>query len=299
MVEHIEAAGHQQLLKASSCMTIVRHLCAKPGLSRSDLASAVRLTKSTVSLLVRELIDEGWLIEREIVATGDLGRCPTPLLIDSSRLFLMGAELGTDGVRVVVTTLTGELMAHVRSAYAAARGVKACIETLAGAMLKACRRLDADTQRVIGVGVGLPGGVDEVRGLRLFAPNLQWRDVPVGELLAEKLAGTALAGVPLFLQNEADVAVIGELEFNPAEAADPLLYVSVNEGVGAGVIVGDRLLTGRHGFAGEVGHMVLQVGSGPSRPTRTTRCTSGRSAVRSCSFLSWPAFSSLGEPISR
>jgi predicted NBD/HSP70 family sugar kinase len=101
-----------------------------------------------------------------------------------------------------------------------------------------------------------------------FAPNLGWRDIPVGSLLGEKLQDTSLAAVPLFIQNEADVAALGEMEFNPSPASDPLLYVSINQGLGAGVIVGDRLLTGSRGFAGEVGHMVLQL-NGP-------RCSCGR-----------------------
>ena len=262
------AAGHQQLLKSINRMTLVRHLCANPGLSRSDLASAVQLTKSTVSMLARELLEEGWFVEREVVATGDLGRRPTPLFIDPSRLVLIGAEVGIEGVRAVATTLTGDVLARARSAYGAARGAKACITVVANAMLRVCKQLDADTQRVIGIGVGLPGGVDEARGFLHFAPNLHWRDVPVGDMLAEKLVDSSLQGVPLFLQNEADAAAIGEMEFNSAEATDPLLYVSVNQGVGAGVIVGDRLLTGSRGFAGEVGHIVLQVG-GPE-------CSCGR-----------------------
>jgi predicted NBD/HSP70 family sugar kinase len=263
LVDLSEAAGHQQLLKGINRMALVRHLCANPGRSRADLAVDVQLTKSTVSMLVRELIDEGWLVEREVVATGELGRRPTPLYVDPTRLVLVGAEVGIEGVRVVITALTGEVLAQARSGYGAARGAKSCIGVLASAMLRACRQLDAQKQRVIGIGVGLPGGVDEASGYLHFAPNLQWRDVPVGELLTEKLAGSALAGVPLFLQNEADVAAIGEMEFNPGEVADPLLFVSVSQGVGAGVIVGDRLLMGRRGFAGEVGHIVLQVGGPP------------------------------------
>jgi predicted NBD/HSP70 family sugar kinase len=259
LVDLSEAAGHQQLLKGINRMTLVRHLCANPGLSRADLANEVQLTKSTVSMLVRELIDEGWLVEHEVVATGDLGRRPTPLFVDPQRLVLLGAEVGIEGVRAVATSLTGEVLAQARSGYGAARSAKSCIAVLATAMIKACKQLDAARQRVIGIGVGLPGGVDEARGFLHFAPNLQWRNVPVGELLVEKLAGSVLEGVPLFLQNEADVAAIGEMEFNSGEATDPLLYVSVNQGVGAGVIVSDRLLMGSHGFAGEVGHIVLQV----------------------------------------
>ena len=262
-----DTPGSQQLLKVINRMALVRHLCANPGLSRADLAGAVGLTKSTVSGLVRELILEGWLVERDVVATGDLGRRPTPLFIDPDRMLLLGAEVGVESVRVVATSLTGEIRASTVASFGASRTAKACIGSLATALLKLRRQL-GDTQQVLGIGVGLPGGVNEARGVLHFAPNLGWRDVPVGELLAEKLGGTALDGVPLFLQNEADVAALGEMEFNPSPASDPLLYVSINQGLGAGVIVGDRLLTGSRGFAGEVGHMVLQL-NGP-------RCSCGR-----------------------
>ena len=263
-----EAPGHQQLLKGINRMALVRHLCAKPGLSRADLASAVGLTKSTVTTLVRELLSEGWLVEREVVATGDLGRRPTPLFIDPSRLLLLGAEVGIDSVRVVATSLTGEVLARTVTHYGASRSPKACIGALATAMLKVRKQLDETEHRIIGIGVGVPGGIDEDRGLLHFAPNLQWRDVPVGAMLLDRLSGSPLADVPLYVQNEADVAALGEMEFNPSPATDPLLYVSINQGVGAGVIVGDRLLTGSRGFAGEVGHIVLQI-NGP-------QCSCGR-----------------------
>ena len=257
-----EAAGNQQLLKVINRMALVRYLCASPGLSRADLAPAVGLTKSTVSMLVRELIAEGWLVEREVVTTGELGRRPTPLFIDPSRLLMLGAEVGVDSIRVVATSLTGEVLARTVATYGANRTVKACITSLATALQRVRKQLDASKHQIIGIGVGLPGGVDESSGTLHFAPNLGWRDVPFGAMLKERLQGTTLADAPLFLQNEADVAALGEREFNPSPAFDPMLYVSINQGVGAGVIVGDRLLTGSRGFAGEVGHMVLQL-NGP------------------------------------
>jgi predicted NBD/HSP70 family sugar kinase/DNA-binding XRE family transcriptional regulator len=262
-----EARGSQQLLKGINRMALVRHLCANPGLSRADLATAVGLTKSTVGLLARELIAEGWLVEREIVATGDMGRRPTPLFIDPARLVLLGAEVGVESVRVVATSLTGDLLASTLDLYGANCTAEACIGVLAASLLKLREALDA-SQQVLGIGIGLPGGVDAARGVLRFAPNLGWRDVPFATLLEQKLAGSPLAGVPLFFQNEAAVAAVGEMEFNRSPASDPLLYVSISQGLGAGVIVGDRLLTGSRGFAGEVGHTVLQL-DGP-------RCSCGR-----------------------
>jgi len=264
----IDTAGNQQLLKDINRMALVRHLFAHPGRSRADLATAVGLTKSTVSMIVRELLDEGWMVEREIIATGDLGRRPTPLFVDPARLMLMGVEVGIDSARVVATSLTGEVRARAVTNLGAGRTVKACIASLATALVKVRSQLDGERQRVIGIGVGLPGGVDEAGGFLHFAPNLGWRDVPFGPLLRQRLAGTALGGVPLFVQNEADVAALGEMEFNPAVTSGSLLYLSMNQGVGAGVVFNDQLLTGSRGFAGEVGHVVLQI-NGPT-------CSCGR-----------------------
>ena len=256
--DRADPAGQQRLLKGINRMTLVRQLCAKPGLSRADLAASVQLTKSTVGLLVRELIAEGWLLERECVATGDIGRRPTPLFIDPRRLVLLGAEIGIESARIVATSLLGDRLASAEVEHGSDRSAESCIQRLAVALLKVRKQLDGAVQEVIGIGIGLPGGVDETTGFLHFAPNLGWRNVALGALLEAALAKSELAGVPLFLQNEADVAALGELEFDPGIASDPLLYVSINHGVGAGVIVGDRLLIGSRGFAGEIGHTILQ-----------------------------------------
>jgi len=256
--ERADPAGPQRLLKGANRMALVRQLCARPGQSRADLAASVQLTKSTVSLLVRELIADGWLLERETVVTGEVGRRPTPLFIDTQRLVLLGAEIDIESTRIVATSLMGDVLASAQVAHGDDRGVEASVQRLATSLAALWRQLEDVAQEVIGIGIGLPGGVDEATGFLHFAPNLGWRDVHLGALLQAALAGTCLAGVPLFLQNEADVAALGELEFDPGTPPDPLVYVSINHGVGAGVIVGDRLLIGSRGFAGEIGHTILE-----------------------------------------
>jgi predicted NBD/HSP70 family sugar kinase len=176
-------------------------------------------------------------------------------------------DVAVGSLRIVATTLTGEVLARTVNSFGPDHCIKECLSNLVAGLQKVRKQLKAG-QKVIGIGVGLPGGVDETTGTLQLAPNLGWRDVPFGALLRDKLKNSALADVPLFVQNEADVAAVGEQEFNPNGVANPLLYVSINHGVGAGVIVNDRLLTGARGFAGEVGHMVLQV-NGPI-------CTCGR-----------------------
>ncbi len=267
MLMKAENASGQAQLKRANRMALIRQLRVQPGLSRVDLAEATGLTKSTISALVRELIDEGWLVEREVLVTGDIGRRPTPLFIDPKRLLLLGAQVGIGHVRVVLTSLTGEILAARSTTFDTDQDVEACVRVLTRTLLAVAAQC-SEPQRIIGIGLGLPGGVDQAGDQLVFAPHLDWHHVPFGALLRAALHGTPLSGVSVFMQNDADVAALGETEFNPSPTADPLLLVLVGEGVGAGLVVGGRLLTGARGFAGEVGHMVLQV-DGP-------RCSCGR-----------------------
>jgi predicted NBD/HSP70 family sugar kinase len=258
----MQITGDQQLLKEINRMALVCHLCSHPGMSRADLAQALGLTKSTVSLLVRELVEQGWIVEHELVVTRSLGRRPTPLHINPARLVLLGADVSIENIRIVATSLTGQIIANTLIEYVDISDTKACIKALAKGFVEISKQVLTQGREIAGLGVGLPGGVDETAGVLHFAPNLGWRDVKVAALLTKYLNGTRLEGLPLFLQNEADVAALGELEFADKMGSDPLVYVSISYGVGAGVIVNDRLLTGRNGFGGEVGHTILEL-NGP------------------------------------
>lgn len=255
--------GDQQLLKQLNRMALVRQVATQPGLSRAALAGMLGLTRSTVSLLVRELVDEGWLAESDLVVTGDVGRRATPLHLDPARLALLGVELGVDEARIVATDLLGAVLDARVVAWDDPGDASACIRLATGALAKLARRLGKTGRRVPGVGFGLHGAVDEARGLLRHAPHLGWRDVDVAGIVRGHLAGSALDGIPLHMQNDANAAALGEFEFADQAGTDPLIYLSVDIGVGAGIIVNDRLLTGLSGFAGEVGHTILQAGGPP------------------------------------
>src|SRR3982751_5794658 len=102
--------GDHRLLKNINRIALLRLLREEEGLSRAELATRSGLTRSTVSLLVKELIDEGWLRENEVPVTGQLGRRPTPLQLDGRRFVLVGAELTPDTIRVVATSIQGDVL---------------------------------------------------------------------------------------------------------------------------------------------------------------------------------------------
>ncbi|HEX7637801.1 MAG TPA: winged helix-turn-helix domain-containing protein, partial [Burkholderiaceae bacterium] len=102
--------GDQRFVKTINRMALLRLLRDEPGISRAGLAERSGLTKSTVSLLAKELIDEGWLAEDDAAVTGSLGRRPTPLRLDGRGLALVGADLGTDRIRLVRASVQGEVL---------------------------------------------------------------------------------------------------------------------------------------------------------------------------------------------
>lgn len=115
-----------------------------------------------------------------------------------------------------------------------------------------------DITDITGLGVGLPGLVDAGGTLR-YAPNLPGvTELPVAELLRSRFGGDSRRrGVRIVVDNDATCAAWAERELGAGRAADDLIAVTLGTGIGAGIVVGGRLYRGAHGFAGEVGHMVV------------------------------------------
>lgn len=260
--------GDQRLLKRINRMALVRLVRSQPGLSRAELAIATGLTKSTVSLLVQELIDDGWLCEDTVLVTGAIGRRPTPLRLDGKRLVMIGAELNVGSLCAVSMSLDGEVLEREEIGFSLQSPPEIVLAQMAGLIATQAGRQSAAGRELLGIGVGVPGAVLENSGVMAVAPNLGWRDVPVREMLHGALTRLGVVDLPLFVQNDGDVAALAEVEFAAGPVGDPLLYLCLGVGVGSGVVVGGRLLLGGRGFAGEVGHMQMQADG--------SRCSCGR-----------------------
>ncbi|MGN6525830.1 MAG: ROK family transcriptional regulator [Burkholderiaceae bacterium] len=259
--------GDQRFVKTINRMALLRLLRDEPGISRAALAERSGLTKSTVSLLAKELIDEGWLAEDDAAVTGSLGRRPTPLRLDGRNLAMIGADLGTDSIRIVGASVQGEVL-ESSTVPLRSRAPEAACHQLVRLVTAQSAKVTAAGKRLLGIGVGLPGAVDTQSGILEFAPNIGWRKVEVGKRLAFELESARLGDVPVYVQNEADLAAVGETEFGTRPAEDPLVYVSCSVGVGAGIVLDGALFTGATGAAGEIGHTTLHVDG--------LRCSCGR-----------------------
>lgn len=254
----MKTTGDQQLVKRINRSVLLRLLRAQSGLSRAQMAQTSGLTKSTVSLLVRELIDEGWLTETSVTPASGQGRPSTPLHIDGKTRGLIGVEVAVEALRMVGISLTGVVLWSIEEPLADTAPEHVC-QHAARLVSLACKQFAKRNIRLTGVGIGLPGAFDDATGVLRFAPNLGWRNVDFVPLITQALRKAGVPEVAVHVQNEADAAALSEYEFSPGDAKDSLIFVSCGAGVGAGIVLNDQLFTGAQGMAGEIGHSILQI----------------------------------------
>ncbi|MDR7305759.1 ROK family transcriptional regulator [Rhodoferax saidenbachensis] len=283
----MKTTGDQQLVKRINRSVLLRLLRSQGGLSRAQLANESGLTKSTVSLLVRELIDEGWLTENDVTAAQGLGRPSTPLQIDGRTRGMIGVEVAVEALRVVGVSLTGQVLCALEEPLTGTQVEDVCRQ-VARLVARTRTQLKRRSVQLSGVGVGLPGAFDEATGMLRFAPNLGWRNVDFVPLITKALAQAGMPPVPVHVQNEADTAALSEYEFSEGDAKDSLIFVTCGAGVGAGIVLNDRLFTGIQGMAGEIGHSILQI-DGPLCSCGRKGCAETFFGARTLSKLKQPA----------
>lgn len=228
--------------------------------SRAEISAATGLTRATVSALVDELLVGRLLSEAAPVPRTGAGRPATGLALAAHGPAGLGLEINVDYLAACVVDLTGAV--RHRAVLRADQRPHSPVEVLArlGALAEQTLAApDVAGLPIAGAALAVPGLVTRDGVVRL-APNLGWSDVDVPSALTA--TGAALAGIPLTVDNEANLAALGELHARSGDLAD-FVYVSGEIGVGAGIVLDGRLFRGARGWSGELGHMAVR----PDGPT--------------------------------
>ncbi|MEV7038074.1 ROK family transcriptional regulator [Amycolatopsis sp. NPDC051061] len=223
-------------------------------LTRAALAERTGLTKSTVSKLVGDLIDAGLLAETGPARAGERGRPGVDVVLSGARVASLGLEINVDYLAVRVLDLTGGVRFAARrerdNRGSRPKKVLSELQALASQALTETHRLGLE---VAGAVLAVSGPVGD--GVLFSAPHLGWQDVRPAELLR--------LPIPVELDNEANLAALGELWYGDGER--DFLYVSGEVGIGAGLVVNGALFSGARGLAGELGHVVVAPDGPPCR----------------------------------
>jgi predicted NBD/HSP70 family sugar kinase len=215
-------------------------------ISRADLARASGLQRSTISLIVEELVRERWVLEGP---TGRLprGRRPTYLRLNEDRV-IIGVDIRPIHTTVALADVNGKFSAHDVFPTPAdpETGVRTIIDRIRP-IVESCH-----DKKIEGIGISLPGRFSA--GHLLFAPNLKWSDYDIGTPIAKA------TGVEVELENAANACVLAAVWFDRMDSCRNLVVVTVSEGIGAGLFANGQLVRGSNDMAGEFGHVPLDPG---------------------------------------
>ncbi|MFF3885530.1 ROK family protein [Streptomyces sp. NPDC001914] len=242
----------------------VMHTVGDEGpLSRAAVASHIGLTRAAVSTLVDELIRTGLLEELGPERPGRVGRPGSALAVSGHGPAGIGAEVGVDHLAVCAVDLRGAVRARaVRHGTNRGRAAGPVIQELTALIRRVVAEADQEGLWPAGLAVAVPGLVARDARTVVRAPNLDWHDTDLGELLPDEW--------PLTVGNEANFGALAELWLGDATPRD-FLHVSAEIGIGAAVLVDGQLLRGTRGFAGELGHVPVRP-EGPECPCGGRGC---------------------------
>ncbi len=219
-------------------------------ISRAEISEKLNISKPTVSLLVDELVRENWIHEKgngESSSQG--GRRPIHLYFNENAAYVIGTDIGGTKVRIMISDLNGKIICStnfITKKYLESGLVKQIYKEVQELILMS----QLDPNLILGMGIGVPGITESASGVIVEAPSLNWVRYP---LLME---AEQYFSYPVYVDNDVNVAVLGEQWLGNAKNKENVLFIAVGTGIGSGIIIQNQLYRGFSNAAGEFGYIV-------------------------------------------
>ena len=253
LIQQPELGQRSRSVRRANLSAIARELHLNGSLSRSELVVRTGLTRSAIRGLIGELVAAGLVVEEGASSAGTPGRPSLVVRPEPTAAVVLAMEIAVDSMAAAVVGFGGAILGSARvdrrRGHQSAEAVVAELAELCRPLLETSGR----ATRFVGSGVAVAGLVRSVDGMVAMAPNIGWRDVPIGPMIEAALQ----TGGPVVVANDADLGVLAELRRGAAVGAHDVLYISGEVGVGGGLVIGGRPLMGTTGYGGEVGHMTV------------------------------------------
>lgn len=256
-------------VKAHNIQAVLLSLLYEENLSRTELAERINLSSTTITNLITELLEEGLVSESNCTdsvseQSRPVGRPRTALCLEPNARFVIGVHVGVGTFRISLTNLRDEIVASYMASFDLREDALRVIDQIITAIESLIAESRTDRNLILGVGMGLSGLVDFKTGVNVLAPNLNWRHVPVKEVMTSRL------GMPVVADNNVRCMALGEAYFGMGRGLSSLAFVYGRIGVGAGFIYQGQVFRGSSMGAGEIGHTTLLLRDGePCRCGKT------------------------------
>jgi glucokinase len=232
-------------INRSAILEIIRR---EGPISRTTIAENLDVSLPTVMRIVDSLVEEGFVrLHGDTEWSG--GRRRPLLEFNADGYVVLGVDMGGTKMYGAISNLGGDVVDEVNIARHATSGEESfnCLATLIDTLLTSPK---LEGRRVRGIGVGAPGVTLHKDGIVKWAYTLGWEDFPLKARLAERYS------LPITVDNDVNLAALGELWFGAGQNAQNFVLVAIGTGIGAGIIIDGALYRGSHEASGEIGHMV-------------------------------------------
>lgn len=225
---------------------------ATTGISRTDLAEEMGLTRAAVTLIVNDLLENGVILEAESRAIPN-GRPPVVLEINPKRGLVAAVDMGATHVNIALADFSAKIIEETSFPFDIKQGPQVCLAEVRRILQELLDRYGISISEIMAVGVGVPGPVIKDAGMVMSPPIMPgWDRYPIRQTLEEAWS------CPVSLNNDAELGALGEWAYGAGRGEKNLAFIKVGSGIGAGLIINQQIYGGTTGSAGEIGHITIE-----------------------------------------
>lgn len=240
---------NQETIKDANSKKILQLLCKENCLTKQEISKKLNISIPTVTHNINTLIDKG-IVKESGTARSTGGRKPVVVEFLPNSRFSIGVELLNEKMRIVIINLKSEILVDksifIKNIYDVDKVMVIVNENINQILIEA----SIDKKNLLGIGFSVPGTVDEQNKVLELAPNLSYKKIEFHKY-------ENFFDLEVYVENEANVSALAECTLGIAKEMRNLVYVSINDGVGTGIVIKDHLYKGKNNRAGEFGHMTI------------------------------------------
>jgi N-acetylglucosamine repressor len=235
-------------------LSVLCQIYAHPNISRIALAKHTGLSPASIGGIVNRLLAKGLVVESGQTSSGQ-GRRPTSLVVRRDAAHLVGVDIGSHMLRIVVTDLLGQCIYKTETESRLSEGRQRVLQRAFNAIHKAVRDSAVPKSHIKGIGVAHSGVIDSENGVVLSYPRpgqmAEWKNVPLRDIFQEQFR------LPATIEDSTRTMAVAEKQFGLGVDLNEFIYINVGIGIGAAIFIDGKLYRGPGGLAGEFGHMTV------------------------------------------
>lgn len=244
--------GNKQLIRDINTLLIINEIRRNSPISRTDISRNLKLGLSTVTNIIEELKQQNYVIESgEADSTG--GRKPITLAFNFDYGCTIGIKIAEDYMMLALTNLKVKIVYKTKIEFEKSLSSGEVLEKLISAVKMVIKKIPQD-KKLLGIGIAVSGLIDQENGQLIFSGMLNWHKTNIGSILEDYF------NVPVFVDNNVNVYALAELWQGKGRDLKDFAVVTFGSGIGCGIVLNHKLYRGNFGGAGEIGHMIIDVG---------------------------------------